>query len=121
MIRIDSNPIPFHSTFQGGKLINKGTHGFQKCRRDAWHFPAADARLDRLRAEGKRGISPEDAVTVTRLTNEYKQELDLLANNMELPVAQVGDLIVVFQSGAYGLTASPTAFLSHPAPTEVLV
>ena len=35
--------------------------------------------------------------------------------------AEAGDLIVVFQSGAYGLTASPTAFLSHPAPVEVLV
>jgi diaminopimelate decarboxylase len=27
----------------------------------------------------------------------------------------------VFQSGAYGLTASPTRFLSHPACVEVLV
>ena len=40
---------------------------------------------------------------------------------MEMAKADVGDLIVVFQSGAYGLTASPTAFLSHPAPAEVLV
>ena len=47
--------------------------------------------------------------------------LDLLADKAELPRAEVGDLIVVFQSGAYGLTASPTAFLSHPAPIEVLV
>jgi diaminopimelate decarboxylase len=47
--------------------------------------------------------------------------LDLLAERMELAEAQPGDLIVVFQSGAYGLTASPTAFLSHPAPAEVLV
>lgn len=47
--------------------------------------------------------------------------LDLLGDRCELPVAEVGDLIVVFQSGAYGLTASPTAFLSHPAPIEVLV
>jgi diaminopimelate decarboxylase len=47
--------------------------------------------------------------------------LDLLANDMELPVADIGDLVVVFQAGAYGLTASPTAFLSHPAPVEVLV
>ena len=47
--------------------------------------------------------------------------LDLLADRMELAEAQPGDLIVVFQSGAYGLTASPTAFLSHPAPLEVLV
>lgn len=47
--------------------------------------------------------------------------LDLLADNVELPQAGVGDLVVVFQAGAYGLTASPTAFLSHPAPVEVLV
>jgi len=47
--------------------------------------------------------------------------LDLLADNMELAKAEVGDLIVVYQSGAYGLTASPTAFLSHPPPAEVLV
>lgn len=47
--------------------------------------------------------------------------LDLLADRMELARADVGDLVVVFQSGAYGLTASPTAFLGHPAPLEVLV
>ena len=47
--------------------------------------------------------------------------LDLLGDRCELPVSEIGDLIVVFQSGAYGLTASPTAFLGHPAPVEVLV
>lgn len=47
--------------------------------------------------------------------------LDLLADRMEMARAEVGDLIVVFRSGAYGLTASPTHFLSHPPPAEVLV
>jgi diaminopimelate decarboxylase len=47
--------------------------------------------------------------------------LDVLAERMPLAHAEPGDLIAVFQSGAYGLTASPTAFLSHPAPAEVLV
>jgi diaminopimelate decarboxylase len=47
--------------------------------------------------------------------------LDLLADKVVLPRAEVGDLVVVFQSGAYGLTASPTAFLGHPVPAEVLV
>ncbi|OON59502.1 pyridoxal-dependent decarboxylase, exosortase A system-associated [Massilia sp. KIM] len=47
--------------------------------------------------------------------------LDLLADGMELGRAQEGDLVVVFQSGAYGLTASPGGFLSHPAAREVLV
>lgn len=47
--------------------------------------------------------------------------LDVLAEKMELEKADVGDLIVVFQSGAYGLTASPGAFLSQPFASEVLV
>lgn len=47
--------------------------------------------------------------------------LDLLADRMELPDAQPGDLVVVFQSGAYGATASPRDFLSHPDYAEVLV
>ena len=47
--------------------------------------------------------------------------LDLLADRMDLAEAQVGDLVAVFQSGAYGLTASPLGFLSHPGPGELLV
>ena len=47
--------------------------------------------------------------------------LDVLAERMELACAEAGDLMVVFQSGAYGLSASPTAFLGHPPPLEVLV
>jgi diaminopimelate decarboxylase len=47
--------------------------------------------------------------------------LDLLADRMDLPVAQVDDLLVVFQSGAYGRSASPQDFLGHPHCVEVLV
>lgn len=47
--------------------------------------------------------------------------LDLLGDDVTLPPAVIDDLIVIFQQGAYGLTASPTAFLGHPAPAEVLV
>jgi diaminopimelate decarboxylase len=47
--------------------------------------------------------------------------LDILADRMDLPVAEVGDLVVVYQSGAYGASASPQAFLGHPACVEVLV
>lgn len=47
--------------------------------------------------------------------------LDLLADNVSLPRTRIGDLVAVFCAGAYGLTASPTAFLGHPAPSEVLV
>jgi diaminopimelate decarboxylase len=47
--------------------------------------------------------------------------LDLLADRMPLAPAREGDLIAVFMSGAYGLTASPLRFLSHAEPREILV
>ena len=46
--------------------------------------------------------------------------LDVIADRMPLPAAQIGDLIVVFQSGAYGASASPQAFLGHPQVVEIL-
>ena len=47
--------------------------------------------------------------------------LDLLADRMELSVAKPGDFVVIFQSGAYGASASPQGFLGHPEVIEVLV
>ncbi|OPZ02912.1 MAG: L-glutamyl-(BtrI acyl-carrier protein) decarboxylase [Alphaproteobacteria bacterium ADurb.BinA305] len=46
--------------------------------------------------------------------------LDVIADRMPLPAAQIGDLVVVFQSGAYGASASPQAFLGHPQVVEIL-
>jgi diaminopimelate decarboxylase len=46
--------------------------------------------------------------------------LDRLADRVTLPVAGPGDLIAVFMAGAYGLSASPSAFLGHPQPAELL-
>ena len=61
------------------------------------------------------------ATEVASVVGPLCTPLDLLADRMTLPVAQEGDLVVVFQSGAYGASASPQAFLGHPACTEVLV
>jgi len=47
--------------------------------------------------------------------------LDVLAHKVALPRAEAGDLVVIFQSGAYGATASPQAFLGHPPCVEILV
>ncbi|MDX3908966.1 MAG: pyridoxal-dependent decarboxylase, exosortase A system-associated [Sphingobium sp.] len=47
--------------------------------------------------------------------------LDRLGDKILLPEIHVGDLVAVFVAGAYGATASPTAFLGHPAPKEILV
>lgn len=47
--------------------------------------------------------------------------VDVLGERVDLPRADVGDLIVIFQSGAYGPSASPAGFLGHPPATEILV
>jgi diaminopimelate decarboxylase len=47
--------------------------------------------------------------------------LDRLGDDVMLPRAEAGDLIAVFLAGAYGLSASPQAFLGHRAAREILV
>ena len=47
--------------------------------------------------------------------------LDVLGRAMTLSKAEVGDLVGVFQSGAYARSASPLGFLSHLTPPEVWV
>ncbi|MCX7896562.1 MAG: pyridoxal-dependent decarboxylase, exosortase A system-associated, partial [Rhodocyclaceae bacterium] len=66
----------------------------------------------------KVGVEEKEIVSIV---GPLCTPLDLLADRMELPRAEVGDLVVVFQSGAYGASASPQAFLSHPPVEEVLV
>lgn len=46
--------------------------------------------------------------------------LDRLADDVTLPAAQIGDYVIVGQSGAYARSASPADFLSHPQPVEIL-
>ncbi|MGB0359908.1 MAG: pyridoxal-dependent decarboxylase, exosortase A system-associated [Endozoicomonas sp.] len=47
--------------------------------------------------------------------------LDVVGAKLSLPQVNVGDFIVVLQSGAYGATASPQRFLGHPEVTELLI
>jgi diaminopimelate decarboxylase len=61
---------------------------------------------------------PEEEATITGC---LCTPLDLLADEAMLPRAEVGDLVAIFCAGAYGLSASPTAFLSQPMAREMLV
>ncbi len=47
--------------------------------------------------------------------------IDRLASNAELPALRVGDMIAIAGLGAYGLSASPTRFISHPEAREVAI
>jgi diaminopimelate decarboxylase len=63
----------------------------------------------------------ESATEMVNVVGKLCTPLDLLGDRVMLPPADVGDLVVVFQAGAYGLTASPAAFLSQPEAAEVLL
>ena len=65
----------------------------------------------------KMGVGKREIVSVV---GPLCTPLDLLADRMELAAAEIGDLVVIYQSGAYGFTASPQSFLGHPACVEVL-
>lgn len=75
-------------------------------------------RRDYPLTTGSRLGAPPEEVTVTGC---LCTPLDVLAERACIPRAEVGDLIVIFQSGAYGRSASPGDFLGHPAVAEVLV
>jgi len=61
---------------------------------------------------------PEETVDVV---GPLCTPLDTLGRGLHLPKASVGDLVGIFQSGAYARTASPLGFLSHNTPAEVWV
>lgn len=54
------------------------------------------------------------------LTGPLCTSIDRLGSGVLLPALAEGDVIAIHASGAYGPTASPTGFISHPAPREVL-
>jgi diaminopimelate decarboxylase len=63
----------------------------------------------------------EEATETVDVVGPLCTPLDTLAREATVARARVGDLVGIFQSGAYGLTASPVGFLSHATPAEVLV
>jgi diaminopimelate decarboxylase len=62
--------------------------------------------------------APEEVVSVVGC---LCTPLDRLGDMVNLPRGEVGDLVAVFMAGAYGRSASPSRFLGHPEPTELLV
>lgn len=106
------------------KKVSRGTV-FVVCDGGLHHHLAASGNFGQILRKnypvliGNR-VSAEDPVTVT-VVGPLCTPLDLLADRMPMADPQIGDLVVVFQSGAYGYSASPIGFLSHPSPAELFV
>ncbi|MEX2123332.1 MAG: pyridoxal-dependent decarboxylase, exosortase A system-associated [Woeseia sp.] len=96
-------------------------------------FAVCDGGLHHhLAASGNFGqvIRKNYPVAAVTLTGEQQQvsvvgplctPLDLLGDRVTMSALREGSLVAVLQSGAYGKSASPEAFLSHPPCAEILV
>ncbi|MCX6857242.1 MAG: type III PLP-dependent enzyme [Verrucomicrobia bacterium] len=96
-------------------------------------FVILDTGIHHLGGMAGLGRVPRGGVTVFNLSRDVSAEpvmtadvvgplctpLDSLARGLKIPAVQSGDLIGIPNVGAYGLTASLLAFLSHPPPIEV--
>ena len=65
--------------------------------------------------------SPSDEPSAYNAVGPLCTPLDILGQKLSLISPKVGDLLVVYQSGAYGYSASPHQFLSHPLPVELFI
>lgn len=73
------------------------------------------------RMDAKVGAGGTAHTIATTVVGPLCTPLDVLADRVHLPEAAIGDLFVIFQSGAYGASASPQGFLSHPPALETMV
>jgi diaminopimelate decarboxylase len=62
--------------------------------------------------------APEEVVSIVGC---LCTPLDRLGDMINIPRAEVGDMVAIFMAGAYGRSASPGGFLGHPEPPELLV
>jgi len=104
--------------------MSRGTR-FVVCDGGMHHHLAASGNLGQIvkrdypiLAAGKMQVADRTPCSVV---GPLCTPLDTMGRTTSLPQVAEGDLIAVLQSGAYGLTASPLGFLSHPTPAEVMV
>jgi len=79
-------------------------------------IPATSRYYASLRLAGNKNQR-----TLNPIQLRFLGSMNLQINRLEMAQIQKGNHVVVLQSGAYGLTANPAFFLSHPKLLEVLV
>ncbi|MFO1051636.1 MAG: alanine racemase [Planctomycetota bacterium] len=96
-----------HAILDGGMHHFGAAAGMGAVMRRAY----AIVRADQPRAQGKEAIS---------LGGPLCTPADRFGKDLLLPALTAGDLLAILNAGAYGLSFSPTMFLGHPTPAEVV-
>ncbi|WP_347266554.1 type III PLP-dependent enzyme [Paracoccus sp. (in: a-proteobacteria)] len=91
-----------------GNLAASGNFGMVLRRNYVMHRVGGDD--DGTRSEEKQDISGPLCTSI-----------DKLGGGVNLPRLDEGDLLAIHACGAYGPTASPLHFISHPLPVEILL
>lgn len=68
-----------------------------------------------------RPVRPSTGIEEVSISGSLCTPADVLVRKVKLPTVEVGDLMLISNAGAYGLTASPLAFIGRPMPAEVSV
>lgn len=66
-------------------------------------------------------INETSALEKVTISGRLCTPIDVFGRDIILPRLEIGDFLLLFQAGAYGFTASPRSFLSHPEPDEKVV
>jgi len=100
------------ATFDGGMNHHLGACG---------HLGMALHRNYRLFKVSSTTAGEDGPAQAFDLYGPLCTSIDVLGRGVMLPGLQVGDVIGIHCSGAYGVTASPAHFISHDLPTELVV
>ncbi len=63
----------------------------------------------------------EKKTTLVNIGGTLCTSIDMFSKKMLIPKPKIDDVVAIFNSGAYGFSASMLYFLSHPLPAEVII
>lgn len=108
------------------RIVDKkkiGDQLFVVCNGGLHHFSAATGNFGQAlkRNHPVYPAVPRAPLETVTLIGALCTPMDVFARNVALPRMEIGDSVVMFQAGAYGFSASPRGFLSHPEPHQRLI
>jgi diaminopimelate decarboxylase len=96
-------------------IVDGGMHHFQSASR---HLSVLGKNLRMFKVPTPEAPSP---LRLYDIVGPLCTHNDKLARGIRLPDLQEGDLLAIESAGGYGLSLSPTRFISHQEPTEIFI
>jgi len=85
------------------------------------NFFGLNAKFGGFRISPMKILNNETKKEIVTIVGNLCTSSDILANNVLINKANIGDYIAFYQAGAYSFSASYINFLSHNLPKEILI